>query len=68
MKLLNVRWGLLQDDIDHLSVALNPIRSHQEVAAILGLSASAVRQIETSALRKIIRAMNDHEQIGEPRH
>ena len=66
MKFLNVRWGLLQEDIDHLSQALHPIRSHQEVAAILGLSESAVRQIETSALRKIIRAMSDHEQNREP--
>ncbi len=62
----NVRWNLAQGDIGHLSMALKPIRSYDEVAEILGCSASLVRQLETSALRKIIRAMARLEATGIP--
>jgi hypothetical protein len=63
-----VRWRLLQRDIGHLSMALKPLRSQEEVAAILGCSANLVRQLENSALRKIIRAMTRFDEKGKPRH
>jgi DNA-directed RNA polymerase sigma subunit (sigma70/sigma32) len=65
MKTQIIRWDLSQDDIAHLSTALQPVRTYQEVAGILGLSESLVRQIETCALRKIIRTMTNHEENGE---
>ncbi|MGP8199923.1 MAG: hypothetical protein ACLQU4_10515 [Limisphaerales bacterium] len=51
------RWGVSQSDLEHLSVALKPMRSSREVAAILGVSTSLVCKIENSALRKIVRAL-----------
>jgi hypothetical protein len=59
-----IRWNLSQDDIGHLSMALKPIRSYEHVAKILGYSDSLVRQLETSALRKIVRAMARFEKNG----
>ena len=59
------RWNLSQGDIDHLSAALKPVRTSREVADILGLSTSLVCQLENSALRKIVRAMNRLEARGE---
>jgi len=53
------RWNLLRRDVGHLSAALRPIRTSQEVAEILGVSASQVCQLENSALRKIVRAVQD---------
>jgi DNA-directed RNA polymerase sigma subunit (sigma70/sigma32) len=64
MRNQQVRWRLRQDEIDHLSNSLKPMRSCEEVAQILGCSESLVRQIEHSALRKIIRAMADFEKNG----
>jgi TPP-dependent indolepyruvate ferredoxin oxidoreductase alpha subunit len=66
MKNQPVRWRLLQGDIGCLSMALKPARSYEEVAAILGYSESLVRQLENSALRKIIRAMARFEKTGIP--
>jgi len=60
-----VRWNLSQGDIGDLSMALKPIRSYEEVGKILGCSDSLVRQLETSALRKIVRAMAHFEKNGK---
>jgi len=66
MKNREIRWHLLQGDVDHLSKALKPLRSYEEVAALLGCSAGLVRQLETSALRKIVHAMARYEKHGLP--
>ena len=60
-----IRWRLSQGDIDHLSMALKPVRSSREVADLLGLSTSLVCQIENSALRKIVRALKRLEARGQ---
>jgi DNA-directed RNA polymerase specialized sigma subunit len=59
------RWNLSQSDIDHLSMALKPVRTSREVAEILGLSTSLVCQLENSALRKIVRALKRLEARGQ---
>jgi DNA-directed RNA polymerase specialized sigma subunit len=59
------RWNLSQSDIDHLSMALKPVRTSREVAEILGLSTSLVCQLENSALRKIVRALKRMEANGQ---
>jgi len=64
MNNLQVRWRLSQDDISHLSMALKPIRTQEEVAQILGYSPTLVCQLENSALRKIVRAMTRLEKNG----
>jgi DNA-directed RNA polymerase specialized sigma subunit len=65
MNNLQVRWRLSQADISNLSMALKPIRTREEVAKILGCSPSLVGQLETSALRKIVRAMTRLENLAE---
>jgi hypothetical protein len=62
-----VRWRVSQNDLDRLSVALKPIRARREVAEILGCSTSLVCQLESSGLRKIVRAMNGFEKNGKGR-
>jgi hypothetical protein len=47
-------------------MALKPIRSYEEVARILCYSERLVRHLETSALRKIVRAMIRYEKNGIP--
>ena len=61
------RWRLSQSDIDHLSMALKPVRTSREVAEILGLSTSLVCQLENSALRKIVRALQTLDAKGRPK-
>ena len=55
------RWHIRQRQIDHLSHTLKPVRTCREVAGILGISVALVCQLETSALSKIVRAVNDFE-------
>lgn len=55
------RWGARQSDLGLLSMALKPIRTAHEVAQMLGVSDALVRQIENSALRKIARALKEHD-------
>lgn len=52
-----IRWQLLQEDIGHLSAALKPVRSCEEVGRMMGVSATTVAKLEKSALLKIIRYM-----------
>jgi DNA-directed RNA polymerase sigma subunit (sigma70/sigma32) len=68
MKNEKTRWRLSQRDIGHLSMALKPVRTCQEAAEILGLSPGIVRQIENSALRKIVRALASLEKTENPNH
>jgi hypothetical protein len=65
MKTDKIRWRLKQGDIDRLSASLKPIRTCREVAGILGVSVAQVCQLESSALGKIIRAVNEYEQNGK---
>jgi hypothetical protein len=65
MKTKKVRWRVSQSDIDRLSKALNPIRTHREVAVILSVSDSLVCQLENSALGKIVRAVNEYDNYGK---
>jgi DNA-directed RNA polymerase specialized sigma subunit len=59
------RWNLSQSDIDHLSMALRPVRTSREVAEIFGLSTTLVCKLENSALRKIVRALKTMEARGQ---
>lgn len=57
MNAQRIRWRAARGDIEPLLEWLHPVRTHEEVAAILGTSASLVRALESSALRKVARAM-----------
>ncbi len=57
MNMKLIRWRLALAHSGRLSETLRPLRSQQEVGAILGCSAELVAQIERSALRKIIYAL-----------
>ena len=51
------RWNVSQGDLGHLSAALRPMRTREEVAELMGVSVTLVCQLENSALRKIVRAL-----------
>ena len=59
------RWRVSKSDLGDLPAALRPIRTTEEVAGILGLSETLVRQLENSALRKIVRGMKALEEEAE---
>jgi DNA-directed RNA polymerase sigma subunit (sigma70/sigma32) len=58
MKTLLPRRIITKRELGLLSASLRPVRSFEEVGQIMGLSSTAVSNIENSALRKIIMALN----------
>ncbi len=65
MKYEKIRWRLSPRDVEHLSLSLKPIRTRRQVAAILSCSLSHVCQLESSALRKVVRALKTLEASGQ---
>ena len=59
------RWNVSQGDLGHLSAALRPMRTREEVAELMGVSVTLVCQLENSALRKIVRALRAYDEFED---